>query len=200
MENAMCLHEQDGGIGWKHTNYRTNVAAVTRARTLVLQTIITVANYEYIFAWHFGTAADIQLEVRATGILSTQPIHKSLNTEGSPYGTVVHDQVLAAHHQHIFSLRIDPAVDGFKNTLLVEEAHAIPMGKENPYGTGFVVKKRVVDKPGFEDLDLTKNRTFKIINENAKNPVNGGPTGYKLHTHASQVPLSSNMLLADTDF
>jgi primary-amine oxidase len=48
-ENAICLHEQDGGIGWKHTNYRTNVAAVTRARTLVLQTIITVANYEYIF-------------------------------------------------------------------------------------------------------------------------------------------------------
>ena len=49
MENAICLHEQDGGIGWKHTNYRTGVAAVTRARILVVQTIITVANYEYIF-------------------------------------------------------------------------------------------------------------------------------------------------------
>jgi primary-amine oxidase len=49
MENCICLHEQDGGIGWKHTNYRTNVAAVVRARVLVLQTIITVANYEYIF-------------------------------------------------------------------------------------------------------------------------------------------------------
>ena len=49
MENAICLHEQDGGIGWKHTNYRTGVAAVTRVRTLVVQTIITVANYEYIF-------------------------------------------------------------------------------------------------------------------------------------------------------
>ncbi len=49
MQNAICLHEQDGGIGWKHTNYRTSVAAVTRARILVVQTIITVANYEYIF-------------------------------------------------------------------------------------------------------------------------------------------------------
>lgn len=22
-ENAMCIHEQDAGIGWKHSNYRT---------------------------------------------------------------------------------------------------------------------------------------------------------------------------------
>lgn len=119
--------------------------------------------------------------------MSTQPIHKSLNEKGSPYGTVVHDQVLAAHHQHIFSLRIDPAVDGHKNTLTVEEAHPIPIGKENPYGTGFVVKKRTVEKPGFEDLDITKARTFKIVNENARNPVNGGPTGYKIYPFASQV-------------
>ena len=132
-------------------------------------------------------AADVHLEIRATGILSTQPIHKSMNKKGIPYGTVVHHQVLAAHHQHIFSLRIDPAIDGQKNTLIVEEAHAIPVGKENPYGTGFVVEKRYLDKPGFEDLDITKARTFKIINESEFNSVNGAPTGYKLYPYASQV-------------
>jgi len=110
-----------------------------------------------------------------------------MNEIGSPYGTVVHDQVLASHHQHIFSLRIDPAVDGYKNTLLVEEAHPIPIGKENPYGTGFYVKKHTIDKPGFEDLDLKTGRVFKIVNENVRNPVNGGPTGYKIYTYASQV-------------
>jgi primary-amine oxidase len=110
-----------------------------------------------------------------------------MNKQGIPYGTVVHDQVLAAHHQHIFSLRIDPAVDGPKNTLMVEEVHPMPVGKENPHGTGFVVTKRPVDKPGFEDLDISKARTFKIINESVRNPVNGGPTGYKLYPYASQV-------------
>jgi primary-amine oxidase len=197
MDNVICLHEQDDGIGWKHTNYRTNVAAVTRSRILIVQTIITVANYEYIFAWRFGQAADIHLEVRATGILSTQPIHKSLNEVGVPYGTVVHDQVLAAHHQHIFSMRIDPAIDGLRNTLVVEEAHPIPVGKENPFGNGFVVKKRVVDKPGYEDLDITKARVFKIVNESVKNPVNGGPTGYKIYPFASQVILLREMTYAD---
>ena len=48
MPNVVCIHEQDGGIGWKHTNYRTGRAAVVRQRELVLQSIITVANYEYI--------------------------------------------------------------------------------------------------------------------------------------------------------
>jgi len=114
-----------------------------------------------------------------------------MNEKGSPYGTVVHDQVLAAHHQHIFSLRIDPAIDGYKNTLVVEEAHPIPVGKENPYGTGFVVKKRTIEKPGFEDLDINKARVFKIVNESSRNPVNGGPTGYKIYPYASQVHTSS---------
>lgn len=32
--NAICIHEQDYGIGWKHTNYRTGRAAVVRNREL----------------------------------------------------------------------------------------------------------------------------------------------------------------------
>lgn len=39
MPNVVCIHEQDGGIGWKHTNYRTGRAAVVRQRELVLQSM-----------------------------------------------------------------------------------------------------------------------------------------------------------------
>jgi primary-amine oxidase len=46
LENVVCIHEQDAGIAWKHTNYRTGRAAVARSRELVLQSIITVSNYE----------------------------------------------------------------------------------------------------------------------------------------------------------
>ena len=54
MPNAVCIHEQDSGIGFKHINYRTGRAVVARARELVVQTIITVSNYEYILAFVFG--------------------------------------------------------------------------------------------------------------------------------------------------
>lgn len=48
-KQVICVHEQDNGIGWKHTNWRTGRAVSTRRRELVIQYIITLANYEYIF-------------------------------------------------------------------------------------------------------------------------------------------------------
>lgn len=39
LKNAICMHEVDNGIGWKHTNYRTGRAEVTRNRELVVQTV-----------------------------------------------------------------------------------------------------------------------------------------------------------------
>jgi primary-amine oxidase len=97
MPNVVCVHEQDAGIGFKHTNYRTGRAVVTRNRELVLQSIITVSNYEYILAFIFNQAGEVDYEIRATGILSTQPIDEGVEV---PFGTVVHPGVLAVHHQH----------------------------------------------------------------------------------------------------
>jgi Cu2+-containing amine oxidase len=52
--NAICIHEQDAGLGSKHTNIRTGRADVTRTRELVFQLIVTVGNYEYALYWIFG--------------------------------------------------------------------------------------------------------------------------------------------------
>lgn len=99
MPNVVCVHEQDAGIGFKHTNYRTGRAVVARNRELVLQSIITVSNYEYILAFIFNQAGEVDYEIRATGILSTQPIDEGVEV---PFGTVVHPGVLAVHHQVSF--------------------------------------------------------------------------------------------------
>lgn len=45
MKKAVCLHEEDAGILWKHTEYRTGHAEVRRGRRLVLSFIATVVNY-----------------------------------------------------------------------------------------------------------------------------------------------------------
>ncbi|CAG8243633.1 unnamed protein product [Penicillium salamii] len=180
LPNVICCHEQDDGILWKHTNFRTQNAVVTRSRILVLQTIITVSNYEYIFAFQFGQDASIHYEVRATGILSTCPIDIG---DKVPYGTIVAPGVLAPYHQYLFSLRMDPAIDGHSNSLQVDSY-------TNPFGVGYVTRSSIVDKEGGLDLDFTKNRTFKIINEDVINPVTGTPVGFKL------LPAYSQMLLA----
>ncbi|CAF9907186.1 hypothetical protein IMSHALPRED_005464 [Imshaugia aleurites] len=178
MENVVCVHEQDAGIGWKHTNYRTGKAAVVRSRELVIQSIITVANYEYIMAFMFNQAGELTYEVRATGIVSTQPIDEGVDV---PWGTIVHPGVLAVHHQHIFSLRVDPAIDGHANRLVYDEIHPMPVSDFNPHGVGYTVAETTVQKSTGLDTNTDTARTFKILNESSRNPVNGKAVGYKIH-------------------
>lgn len=187
MPNVVCIHEQDAGIGWKHTNYRTGRAAVVRNRELVLQSIITVSNYEYILAFIFNQAGEISYEIRATGILSTQPIDEGVEV---PFGTVVHPGVLAVHHQHIFSLRVDPMIDGYDNRLVYDEAFPMPRSDVNPHGTGYYVKETIIQQSGGYDTAYENNRTFKIQNINVRNPINGKPVAYKIQTPPFQKILS----------
>lgn len=190
-ENVICLHEIDDGIGWKHTNHRTQNAAVVRARNLVLQTVLTVGNYEYVFAWIFMQNGNIELETRATGILSTSLIDPNKTSE---WGTVVSPGVLAPNHQHLFSLRIDPMIDGPKNTVIQEDTIPVPQSEEeNPHGNAWRVSKTPFQTSGFADADPFANRCFKIVNEAIPNRLSGNPVGYKL------VPQPCQLLLASPD-
>lgn len=190
-ENVTCMHEQDAGVGWKHTNHRTQNPALTRARNLVVQSIITVGNYEYIFAWIFWQNGNVELETRATGILSTQLIDPGKTSE---WGTVVSPGVLAANHQHLFSLRIDPMMDGQFNTVIQEDSIAVPQSEEeNPHGNAWRIAKTPFEKSGFGDAAPFANRAFKIANEKKINPISQNPVGYKL------VPQPTQLLLAGRD-
>ncbi|KAJ9144700.1 Amine oxidase [Pleurostoma richardsiae] len=190
-ENVICLHEQDGGVGWKHTNMRTNHPSVVRARNLILQSIITVGNYEYIFAWCFMQNGNVELETRATGILSTQLIDAG---KTSDWGNVVAPGVLAPNHQHLFSLRIDPMMDGQDNSVLMEESIPVPYSEEeNPFSNAWRVIKTPIESSGPSDAKPETNRVFKIVNEAVKNKVSGNPVGYKL------VPQPCQLILAGKD-
>jgi primary-amine oxidase len=45
--NASCLHEEDFGMLWKHTDFRTGASEVRRARRLVISFVATIGNYQY---------------------------------------------------------------------------------------------------------------------------------------------------------
>ncbi|KAI1445571.1 copper amine oxidase 1 [Annulohypoxylon stygium] len=190
-KNVICLHEQDNGIGWKHTNFRTNRAVVTRMRELVVQFVATLANYEYVFAYKLDTAGGITFETRATGIVSVVPIDEG---KTSGYGNIVNPGVLAQNHQHIFAVRIDPAMDSYETdtAIVLEESHPIPMNPEtNPHGNGYEIRRHRVERAGFEDAEPRLNRVVRMENPVKKNIISGKNIGYKL------VPSATQLLLAD---
>ncbi|KAE8420195.1 copper amine oxidase [Aspergillus pseudocaelatus] len=186
--NVICIHEIDNGIQWKHTNHRTGKAVVVRKRQLVLQTIITVANYEYIFMWYFDQSGELTFETRATDIFSTQPINKDVKV---PWGARVADGVMALYHQHLFDLRIDPAVGGERNSFALTDSVPMPWDESiNPLGTGYITEQTILNRAGPVGDDISKGRVFKILNENVENPVSLTPIGYKLVPHRSQMLLA----------
>ncbi|PLB35229.1 putative copper amine oxidase [Aspergillus candidus] len=189
LPNAICLHEQDGGIGWKHSNWRTGRAVVTRNRELVVQFIITLANYEYVFAYKFDQAGGITVEARATGILNVVNIDAN---KTSDYGTVVSGGVLAQNHQHLFCVRMDPAIDGARNSVHIEESHPVPLNPAtNPHGNLYRVQSTPVPRAAALDAAPHLNRVVKMINPHKRNPISQNPVAYKF------TPLATQTLLAD---
>ncbi|KAK6810720.1 hypothetical protein RU639_013568 [Aspergillus parasiticus] len=188
LPNVICLHEEDNGISWKHTNDATHSSVSARSRILVLQTMITVGNYDYIMAWKFDEAASVSYEVKATGILSTHLIDSG---KVSPWGKVVAPGLLAQNHQHLFCLRVDPSVDGCYNSVQIEECHPMePDELVNIHGNAWEVRRDVMEQAGFRDANPLQNRVFKIINENHINEYSKNPVGYKF------IPPPSQLLLA----
>ena len=75
IRNAICIHEEDDAILWKHVDADAG-AEVRRSRRLVLSFHVTVANYEYLVYWRFYQDGNIECEVRATGIMVTTQLRR----------------------------------------------------------------------------------------------------------------------------
>ncbi|GAA4024659.1 hypothetical protein GCM10023063_00930 [Arthrobacter methylotrophus] len=115
IENAICMHEEDDSILWKHFDFREGTTETRRSRKLVISFIATVANYEYAFYWHLFLDGSIEFLVKATGILSTAGQKPG---EKSPYGqSLNNDGLYAPIHQHMFNVRMDFELDGLKNAV-----------------------------------------------------------------------------------
>ncbi len=137
--NAICMHEEDASIGWKHVDFRTGRAEVRRNRRLVVSLIATVGNYEYGFYWNLYLDGSIEFEVKLTGILSTGAITVG---EDPVFGTTVAPGLFAPNHEHYFSVRLDMRVDSDRNNVFEIDSVAEPAGASNPHGNAWRSRRR----------------------------------------------------------
>ncbi|MGY1813592.1 primary-amine oxidase [Blastococcus sp. SYSU D00820] len=181
IENAICLHEEDDGVLWKHVDEVAG-SEVRRSRRMVVSFHATVANYEYLVYWRFYQDGTIECEVRATGIMVTS----AYESTPPPYGTVVDERTYAPNHQHFIVARLDMEVDGPENSVVVSESEALPVSPENPYGLALVQRKRVLEREseGCQDPDYATQRGFTVVNRTRPNRLGTAP-GYKLYPPAA---------------
>ena len=177
IEKAVCIHEEDAGLLWKHWDFRTERAETRRGRRLVISCICTVGNYEYASYWSFRQDGEIDFEMKATGIINTVGCRPGAP---SKYGTEVAPGVEGQIHQHAFVARLEPAIDGPANTVLECDTFAEP-DEANPYGNAFFVRETPLEdgREGGRRADFARQRYWRVVNRSKLNAV-GRPVGYKL--------------------
>jgi primary-amine oxidase len=178
MPNAICLHEEDHGIAWKHTDFRTGYTEVRRMRRMVISSIVTVGNYEYGYYWYLYQDGSIEYEVKLTGVISNGAVEPGTTPN---HGTIVAPGVYAPHHQHFFNLRLDMAIDGTANRVYEVTPEAMPEGPDNPVGNAWRTNEVLIQDETMarRDADPLAGRYWKIVNENVTNAL-GQPVAYKL--------------------
>jgi len=182
IENAICMHEEDDGMLWKHTDLVTGEVEVRRSRRLVVSSIATVGNYEYGFFWNLYLDGTVELEVKLTGIMNTAGIN---DVSGDRYGGVVSPGVIAHNHLHVFCARLDAAIDGDDNTAVEVNVVQQPEGPDNPWGNAFCAEETVLasEKAARRDRNPETERYWKVVNRKQLNGL-GQPTAYKLVPHS----------------
>uniref|UniRef100_A0A915DLB1 Amine oxidase n=1 Tax=Ditylenchus dipsaci TaxID=166011 RepID=A0A915DLB1_9BILA len=191
IKNAICIHEEDTGVLWKHTDRRMpERAEVRRSRRLVVSSISTVENYEYSFFWYFYQDGNIEFEIKLSGILSVGCVHDG---DHLPWGTMVAPLVYAPNHQHFFSFRIDFAVDGIQNTIQQLDVVPDPEDEEhNPFHNAFrsVATELQTERQAMANVNSQTNRCWRVINPAMKNALQK-PVGYRFLPGGNSLPLGS---------
>ncbi|HWE66490.1 MAG TPA: primary-amine oxidase [Acidimicrobiales bacterium] len=187
--NAICMHEEDYGILWKHLDMTSGRTEVRRSRRLVVSSIATVGNYEYGFYWYFYQDGSMQLEVKLSGIMSTM----SVGDDGpGAHASMIAPGLAAPFHQHLFNVRLDVEIDGPDNAVFEVDTVPSPPGEDNPWGNAFAPEATLLESElaARRRVDPSRSRVWKIANRAVVNGV-GQPTAYKL------LPAATPTLLAD---
>lgn len=175
--NAICIHEEDVGVLWKHEDMFTGSKQVRRNRRLVISSFTTVGNYDYGFYWYLYLDGTIECEAKLNGIVFTSAYRDAI----APHASHLAPGLAAPYHQHLFTARLDMTVDGVANAVDEIDVQRLPMSVTNPRGNAFTKRvTRLDSEPDSGRLaDASVGRVWSIISTERCNRM-GEPTGYAL--------------------
>jgi primary-amine oxidase len=194
-KSVICLFERDTGTPlWRHFETVTGAYQGRAARELVVRTIPSVGNYDYIIDWVLTEAGVLRIDVGATGIDQAKGVRaRSMGDPSAPadtaYGTLVAPNLVGVNHDHFLSLRLDVDIDGRANTLVRERL--APVTSPDPSGRRSLW--RVVRESVSEEGALTydghgNDEVWRIVNPSKTNALGQHP-GYELRAGHSAISL-----------
>jgi len=116
-KNAVCLFEQDMGVPLRR-HYDTNFDGGYNfyggmpGSALILRTIATTYNYDYVFDYIFYPNGVLEVRSSASGFPQTT----FYTVDEEPYASQIHPKMAGSMHDHIFNYKVDIDVFGTKQS------------------------------------------------------------------------------------
>lgn len=151
VEGALAIFErQTGDPAWRHYGVWTTGDVESRPGVeLVVRAIVTLGTYDYLLDWVFAQDGSIRVAVGVTGVLlgegvTTVFLSEPTAGDDTAAGNLMAANIVAPHHEHWLSFRLDLDVDGPVNSFFEDHLERV-----RPPGGGLGVWKvtpRLLDR------------------------------------------------------
>ena len=195
---AVCLFERYAGdFAWRHHVERGYVESRKR-RDLVLRTMATFGNYDYIFDWIFLQDGTIKVIVSTSGIdavkaVAARTLAEDRDGSVARYGRFIAENTVAPNHDHFFSFRLDLDVDGAANSFVKEQLRTQRLPADHPRKSIWVVEPETLrtEQQAQLHMSMEKPALWRVVNPAVKNPL-GYPVGYEVKPGHNAMSLLSD--------
>jgi primary-amine oxidase len=196
---AACLYEEpSGSMAWRHDG---SSVESRKMRNLVLRTIGTFDNYDYVCDWVFQQDGAIRVRVGATGqdnisVVKSRTAAEDATGQDDRYGRFIAENTIAINHDHFFCFRLDFDIDGMANSFVRDKIQMNRLPADSQRKSLWVAEPEIAktEEQAKAQMSMQKPEIWRIINPNVKSSV-GYPVGYEL------VPGSNAMsLLVPEDY
>jgi len=206
-QKGICVFEQDSGRPiTRHLGYEKNEFGAVKGYELVVRSIATLGNYDYLFDYIFHLDGTIEVRVSASGYLQAG----YYNPDALDYGTRIWETTMGSLHDHVINFKVDLDVAGtsnsFQKTTLSQEEIEQPFYDED-WGSTTIQQR--IDREFIETEDgaRVKYQTnfqggYSIVNQEEKNKW-GHARGYSIHPGYSPIHstlVGSKRLLKNADW
>jgi primary-amine oxidase len=199
--NALCIFERaTADPEWRHAGGLGNVPIGNLEVELVLRTISTVGNYDYVIDYAFARDGAIRIDTFASGIVlqgawgSPDAASSQSRLGVDEYGAVVGPNLIATHHDHFLSFRLDLDVQGPSNHFVRARMLAEPV-TEVPGRTSLwrLERETVATELGSATFDDPEAPELWIVESERANESTGNHPGYLIDPmDAVALPLVSD--------
>lgn len=126
--DSICLFEVDVDFPLsRHSG--PNYVATTKNIKLVIRSVYTIGNYDYMFSYSFYRDGSMAVDVQASGY-----IQGAFYAKNEEYGFRIHDQLSGSMHDHVLNFKADFDILGTDNS--VELVQQVPHTTTYPWSKG----------------------------------------------------------------